>query len=165
MECIHEIAISWELLKALGLLSWSLVGFTVVDDMREGIGGQGLGDTMGWGTGGGIWGWNADNRERWGWAVRNSLAIRMLCSRVNKVFSLQARVLADCCCGTVVSSSSVLEGKKLDSGWFLEILDGESGYKGSCQLELFEVETVVVCEGIMLVGKRSEERRVGKECA
>ena len=35
----------------------------------------------------------------------------------------------------------------------LEILDGESGYKGSCQLELLKVELVVVCEGIMLVGK------------
>ena len=55
--------------------------------------------------------------------------------------------------GYSVSSLSSSEGKKLDSGLFLKILDGESGCKVSCQLELFEVEMVVVCESMALVGK------------
>ena len=50
------------------------------------------------------------------------------------------------------SSSSSLEGKKLDDDWFFEVLDGDSGCKGSHQLELFEVEMVVVHEGTMPVG-------------
>ena len=77
----------------------------------------------------------------------------MLSSRVNKESSLQARVPADCCWRTVVSSSSLLEGKKSDDGWFLEVLGGNSGCEGSCQLELFKEEMVAVCECITPVGQ------------
>ena len=69
--------------------------------------------------------------------------------RVNKVLSFQARVQADCCWWTVVSSSSSLEGKKLDNGWFSGVLGEDSGCEGSCQLELFEVEMVAVHEDMM----------------
>ena len=55
--------------------------------------------------------------------------------------------------GYSVRSLSLSEGKKLDSGLFLEVLGGELGYKVSCQLELFEVEMVVVHESMALVGK------------
>ena len=53
----------------------------------------------------------------------------------------------------VVSSSFSSEGKKLDKGWFFRVLGGDSGCKGSHQLELFEVEIVVVRESTMLVDK------------
>ena len=68
----------------------------MVDDIKKGIDGQGLGGTIG-GAGGGVGEWKADRRERWGWVARNSSAVGILSSRVNKVSSLQARVLADHC--------------------------------------------------------------------
>ena len=40
------MVVSYESLKALGLPSWSSAGFMVVDDIREGIGGCGLGGTV-----------------------------------------------------------------------------------------------------------------------
>ena len=46
-----------------------------------------------------------------------------------------------------------LEGKKSDHGWFLGVLGGDSGFEGSHQLELFEVEMVVVHESMTLIGK------------
>ena len=79
--------------------------------------------------------------------------VEILSSRVNKESSLQARVPADCCWRTVVSSSSLSEGKKLYNGWFRGVLGEDSGCKGSRQLELFKEEMVVVCEGTMPVGK------------
>ena len=39
------------------------MGFIVVDNMSEGIGGQGLGGTIG-GVGGGVGEWKADKRDR-----------------------------------------------------------------------------------------------------
>ena len=51
-----------------------------------------------------------------------------------------------------MSSSSLSEETKLD-GWFEGVLDGDSGCEGSCQLESFEVEMVVVCEDITPVGR------------
>ena len=47
---------------------------------------------------------------------------------------------------------SSLEGKK-SNGWFGGVLGGDSGWEGSCQLGLFEVEMVVVREGTTPVGK------------
>ena len=38
MECIQEIAVSYEPLKALGLPSWSLAGLVEEDDIGVGIG-------------------------------------------------------------------------------------------------------------------------------
>ena len=73
-------------------------------------------------------------------------------SRASEVSSVCARVPADCCWRTVVSSSSSLEEKKSD-GWFGGVLGGDSGWEGSRQLEWFEVEMVAVCEGTMPVGK------------
>ena len=66
MECIQEIAISYEPLKALGLPSWSSVAL-VVNDIRGGIGGQELGgtvDTGGWVGDGGMGEWKVDRRDR-----------------------------------------------------------------------------------------------------
>ena len=77
----------------------------------------------------------------------------MLSSRVNEVLSFQVRLPTDLYWRTVVSSSSSLEGKKSDNGWFFGVLGGDSGYEGSCQLELFKVEMVVVREGTMPSGK------------
>ena len=51
-----------------------------------------------------------------------------------------------------MSSSSLSEGKKLDNGWFLGVLGGDSGYKGSRQLELFKEEMVAVHESTTPVG-------------
>ena len=71
----------------------------MVDDIREGIGGQELGGmtgTSGWVGGGGVEEWNVDRRDKWGWAARNSSAEEMLSSRVNEESSLQARLLVDC---------------------------------------------------------------------
>ena len=51
----------------------------------------------------------------------------------------------------MVSSSSSSEEKKLD-GWFGGVLDSDSGWEGSHQLELFEVEMVVVRKGTTPVG-------------
>ena len=62
-------------------------------------------------------------------------------------------MLADYCWTTVVSSLSSSEGKKSDDSWFLEVLDRDSGCKGSHQLELFEVEMVAVHGSTMPVGK------------
>ena len=69
------------------------------------------------------------------------------------MLSFQPRSLMDHCWGTVVSFSSLLEGKKLDNGWLLGVLGGDSGCEGSRQLELFEVEIVAVCEGMAPIGK------------
>ena len=85
--------------------------------------------------------------------MRNSSAVGMSCSRVNKESSLQARVPADCCWGTVVNSSSSSEGKKSDDGWFLGVLGGDSGCEGSRQLELFKEEMVAVCKSMVPVGQ------------
>ena len=52
-----------------------------------------------------------------------------------------------------MSSSSSLEGKKSDNGWFLGVLGKDSGCEGSCQLELFKVEMVAVHEGMTPVDK------------
>ena len=52
----------------------------------------------------------------------------------------------------VVSSSSSLEEKKSD-GWFKEVLGSDSGWEGSRQLGLFEVEMVAVHEGMTPIGK------------
>ena len=79
--------------------------------------------------------------------ARNSSAVGISFSRVNEELNLQARVPAVCCWGTVVSSLSSSEGKKLDDGSFRGVLGGESGCKGSHQLELFKVEMMVVHEG------------------
>ena len=51
----------------------------------------------------------------------------------------------------MVSSLSLLEEKKSD-GWFEGVLGRDSGCEGSCQLGLFKVEMVAVCEGTMLAG-------------
>ena len=75
----------------------------------------------------------------------------MSSSRV-EVSSVCARASAVCCWSTVVSSSSLSKGKKLD-GWFRGVLDGDSGCEGSHQLELFKMEMVVVHEGTMPVSK------------
>ena len=85
--------------------------------------------------------------------MRNSSAVGMLSLRASKVLSFQTRLPADHCWETEVSSLSLSEGKKLDNGWFLRVLDGDLGCEGSRQLELFEVEMVTVCEGMMLIGK------------
>ena len=53
-----------------------------------------------------------------------------------------------------MSFLSSSEGKKLDDGWFRGVLGGDSGWEGSCQLELFEVEMVAVREGMTLIGKQ-----------
>ena len=66
MECIQEMVVSYEPIKALDLLSCSSAGFTVVDNMRERMGGWGLGGMMG---GSGV---GEQKADRWGWAVRNS---------------------------------------------------------------------------------------------
>ena len=49
-------------LKALGLSSWSSTGFIVVDDIGVGIGGHGLGGTMG--GGGKVGEQKANRRDR-----------------------------------------------------------------------------------------------------
>ena len=127
----------------------------MVDNIGEEIGGQELGGIIGTGgwMGGGVGEWKVDRRDKWRWVVRNSSAVGMLFLRVNEESSLQARVPADCCWGTVVSSLSSLEGKKSDDGWFLEVLHGDSDCEDSCQLELFKEEIVVVYESMMPVGK------------
>ena len=57
------MAVLYELLKALGLLSWSLAGFTMIDEIRVEMGGCGLGGIIG-GARGEVGEWNADKRER-----------------------------------------------------------------------------------------------------
>ena len=73
--------------------------------------------------------------------------------RASEVSSVCARVPADSCWSTVVSSSSSSEGKKSDDEWFRRVLGKDSGWEGSRQLELFEVEMVAVHEDTMLIGK------------
>ena len=87
----------------------------------------------GW-TGGGEKRGKLDKWGKWGWAVKNSSTVGILSSRVNEVSSFPERLPADCCWRTVVSSLSSLEGKKSDGGWFLRVLDGDSGCEGSHQL-------------------------------
>ena len=94
-----------------------------------------------------------DERSRWGWVARNSSAVGISSSKVNEVSSFQVRLPGDLCWGTVASSSCSSEGKKLDDGWFLGVLGGDSGSKSSHQLELFKVEMVAVHEGTTLIGK------------
>ena len=108
----------------------------MVDNMGLGKGGQGLGG-------------GRDTRSGCGWLIRNS---GVSSSRASEISSVCARVPADCCWRTVVSSSSSSEGKKSD-GWFGGVLDNDSGWEGSRQLELFEVEMVVVHEGMMPDGR------------
>ena len=52
----------------------------------------------------------------------------------------------------MVSSSSSSEEKKSD-GWFRGVLGGDSGWEGSRQLGLFEVEMVAVYESTTQIGK------------
>ena len=106
----------------------------------------------GW-AGGGVERGKLDRRDKWRWAARNSSAVGILSSSFNEVSSFQTRFPVDRCWRTVVSSSSLSEGKKSDDGWFLGVLGGDSGCEGSHQLELFKVEMVAVCEGTMPVGK------------
>ena len=68
----------------------------MVIDMREWIDGHELGGMMG-DTEGGVEEQNADRKDRWEQAVRNSSAIGMSLSRVREVSSLQVRILTDCC--------------------------------------------------------------------
>ena len=82
-------------------------------------------------------------RSECGWLIRNSGTLSLKASELSMVC---ARVPADCCWGTVVSSLSLLEGKKSD-GWFGGVLGEDSGWEGSRQLRLFEEEMVAVCEG------------------
>ena len=117
--------------------------------MGTGIDGQGLGSMMG--AGGKKRGKFV--RDRWERTTRNSSVVGISSSRVNEVSSFQVRLLVDYCWGTKVSSSSLSEQKKSDDGWLLGVLDGDLGYEGSCQLELFEVEMVVVHDGMTLIGK------------
>ena len=63
MECIHEMVVSYEPLKALSLPSSSLAGFIVVDVIGAGMGGCGLGGTIG-GSGGGVEEQSMDKRDR-----------------------------------------------------------------------------------------------------
>ena len=114
---------------------------------------MGMGGSLGGWVGGGVGVWKMDERSRWGWVASNSSAVRMLFVRVSEVSSFQVRLPADRCWETVVSSLSSSEGKKSDDGWFLKVLGGDSGCKGSCQLELFKVEMVVVHEGTTPSGK------------
>ena len=51
------------------------------------------------------------------------------------------------------SSLSSSERKKLDDGWFLGVLGGDSDCEGSCQLELFKEEMMTECESMTLVCK------------
>ena len=85
----------------------------MVDDIGVGIGRQRLGGGR---VGGGLGEWRVDRRKRWRWDVRNSSVVGMSSSRVNEVLNFQARLPADLCWRTVVSSLSSLEGKKLDGG-------------------------------------------------
>ena len=62
----------------------------MMDDMGEGIGRWGLGGTMG-GAGGAVGGvdsGNADKRDKWGQAARNSLVVGRSSSRVSDMSSL-----------------------------------------------------------------------------
>ena len=52
----------------------------------------------------------------------------------------------------MVSSSSSSEGKKSEDS-FRGVLGKDSGWEGSRQLRLFEVEMVVVREGMTPIGK------------
>ena len=52
-----------------------------------------------------------------------------------------------------MSSSSSSEEKKSDDGLFREVLDRDSGWEDSYQLELFKEEMVAVHEGTMPIGK------------
>ena len=108
----------------------------MVDNMGEGIGGQGLGG-------------DSDASSGCSWFIKNLGASS---SRVNKVSISCARIPADYYWGTVVSSSSSSEGKKSD-GWFRGVLGNDSGWEGSCQLRLFEIEMVAVCEGTLPIVK------------
>ena len=83
--------------------------------------------------------------------MRNSSAVGMSFSRVREVSSLQTRDSGSR--ARKRSSSSSSEGKKFDSGWFLEVLDGDSSCEGSRQLELFKVEIVAVHESTTPVGE------------
>ena len=85
--------------------------------------------------------------------MRNSSAVGISSSRVNKVLSFQVRLPADLCWRTVVSSLSSSEGKKLDDSWSLGVLGGDSGCEGSHQLGLFEEKMLAVHEGMTPVGK------------
>ena len=90
------MTVSYKLLKALCLPSWSSVGFIVADDIRVEIGGHGLDGTVGGGSEG-VGEQKTDERDRWGWVVRNSLVVWMSSLRVKDVLSFQMRVLVDCC--------------------------------------------------------------------
>ena len=52
----------------------------------------------------------------------------------------------------MVSSSSSSEEKKSD-GWFRGVLGKDSGWEGSCQLEVFKEEMVAVRESTTLISK------------
>ena len=124
------------------------MGLAVVDDIGEEIGGQGLGGMTGIGgwMGGGVGEQKTDNRDRWGWAARNSSVVGMLFSSFSEESRFQVRMLVVHCWGTVVSSLSSSKGKTSD-GWFEGVLGRDSGCEGSCQLRLFKMEMVVVHKG------------------
>ena len=107
-----------------------------MDNIGEGIGGRGLGG-------------GRDARSGCGWLIRNSGTSS---SRASELLMVCARVSVVCCWGTVVSSSSSSEGRKSES-WFRGVLGNDSGWEGSRQLRLFEVEMVVVRKGMVLIGK------------
>ena len=90
------------------------MGLAAEDNIREGIGGQRLRGMIGGRGLGGMIGGNMGRRDVLEWAARNSSAVEMSFSRFREESSLWARVPADCCCGTLASSSSSSEGKKSD---------------------------------------------------
>ena len=90
-----------------------------------------------------------DARSGCGWLIRN---LRVSSSRFNEMLISCVRIPADCCWRTVVSSSSLLEGKKSE-GWFGGVLGKDSGWEGSRQLRSFEVEMVAVHEGTTPISK------------
>ena len=119
-----------------------------MDDIGEGIGGQGLGGTIGR-AGGRMGEQNVDKRDKWGWAARNSSAMGMSSSRVSDVSSRQSRLLVNC---WMVETSSLSE--RNESGDDCpEVLGRDSGCEVSCQVGLCEVEMLAVPGSMMPSGK------------
>ena len=98
--------------------------------MGEEIGGWRLGGMTRGADGGGVGEGNVDKRDKWKQAARNFSPVRRLSLRVRGLLSCQARDPGLRARGGSFLSSS--EGKKSNDGWFLEILSGDSGCKGSC---------------------------------
>ena len=85
----------------------------MVDSIEGGIGRQRSRGMMGMGDGERG---KFDRRDKWRCTARNSSVVGISSSRVSEVLSFQARLPADYCWRTVVSSLSLSEGKKLDDG-------------------------------------------------